>query len=109
MRIVSKKFFLLGLILLLAGAAVSLASVAAMSFRVRDYYQAAPPAQFEFRHLTARTLKPFQRDLSLNDAALPDGRSALDIRYGDRSLLLPVHPPLVRTADLSPERAAQQQ
>lgn len=103
----STKLSAIGLLLLLLCGSGFVVGVFFMAKRVSSYYQAAPPAQFEFTQLKSRTLKPFGHELTINDGTMPDSRPALDIRFGSQSLLLPVHPPKLRAADLPPARAKE--
>ncbi|MGQ0628055.1 MAG: hypothetical protein ACT4PL_08150 [Phycisphaerales bacterium] len=97
----------LGLALLFICGLATAFSVWSMSRRVNDFYAAAPPAQVAMQPVTSRAFEPFGHPLALVDDRLPDGRSALRVEYAGRTLLLPVHPPKVRVADVPPEKAAK--
>lgn len=87
------RSILLGRALTGLSLVVFVTSAAFMAFRVAEYYRLNPPPRHIFERITDRHFKLWDRPVAITDAATPEGASALRIAYGERELLLPVHPP----------------
>lgn len=84
-----------GLALTIAGVVGFVASCLVMSQRVGAYYKAEPPSEFVFKPILKRQFPLWGRQVRMVDETLPDGTPALRVEYGDASLILPVHAPVV--------------
>jgi hypothetical protein len=71
------------------------ASCVFMAQRISAFYRAEPPLQYIFKPIFKRQFPLWGRPVRLVDSTLNDGGAALHIHYGDQSLLLPVHAPVV--------------
>lgn len=91
----------LGCLILLPCGALAIGSGYLMAQRASDFNAVAGGERWHFEDADSRRIEFFGRTLAFTDAKLDDGRNAMRVTYGDKSLLLEVKDPPADLPDLS--------